>query len=105
MLDSHADASLVQLGRRLLDERYQFITPTPLTHERFLARHKARWATDSRDVFGWNLPFHDRVLAADTLAWMREAGVLQTSDGGWRSRVRFSSLGPQLFAHGGHPHR
>ena len=101
--DSEADAGLIQLGRALLSAHYQFTTVTPLTHERFLARHQGRWAADARDVFGWNLPFYDHVLPPQWLAWMRDAGVLETIAGGWRSRVRFSRLGPLLLAHGSFP--
>lgn len=101
--EGDADAGLIQLGRALLNEHYEFTTVTPLTHARFLRRHQGRWAADKRDVFGWNLPFYDDVLPAQWLAWMRDAGVLETVAEGWRSLVRFSRLGPLLLVHGGFP--
>jgi hypothetical protein len=43
---------------RLLDARgYRFVTPTPATHARVVARpHRAR-ARSVADVLGWSLPF------------------------------------------------
>ena len=99
-----ADRALVYLGRSLRAARYRFITVTPLTHQRVLARDPGVWATDLRGVFGWNQRFREGLLSAERLTWMHDAGILQPdSAGGWRSKVRFSSLGEALCVHGGFP--
>lgn len=87
-------SDLLGLGRRLLAERYSFVTVTPTTHARVLARRQH--AEDLRDVFGWNLP----MKAGAFPEWRAlMAGALQDD----RSTVRFSTLGEKLFLHSGFP--
>jgi len=47
--------AIQQLLAALEARRYHFITPTPTTHARVIARRSE--ARDLRDVFGWSLPF------------------------------------------------
>ncbi|HZY17870.1 MAG TPA: methyltransferase [Ramlibacter sp.] len=97
------DALLV-LGRWLRQTGYHFTTATPATHARVLARDPGRPARDLRDVFGWSRPFPDGLLPDAAMAALRRGGLLDSSrDGLQRSRVRFSSLGGQLFAHSAYP--
>ena len=93
--------ALARLGRALLDEGYRFITPTPETHRRVLARGGA--ARTLRDVFGWSQPIAAERLPAQVRAIAEQAGVLLDSGGLVRSKVRFSSIGDMLFAHSSYP--
>ena len=57
---------LANLGRALRDAGYAFITPTPATHRRILAR--GGQARTLRDVFGWSRPFPPAHSAYPTTA-------------------------------------
>ena len=94
---------LVLLGRWLQDMGYRFITPTPTTHARVNARPHAAAARDLRDVFGWSRPFEAKLLPATALGWLAEADLLDHCGELLRSRVRFSSLDDQLYAHSAFP--
>jgi SAM-dependent methyltransferase len=98
-----ADRALLALGRRLIAEGYRFITPTPLTHERFLQRFTTPLAKDLRGVFGWSMPFDHALLPADELTALEQAGIVEQEGLLWRSTVRWSSLGGLLFAHSAYP--
>ena len=95
--------SLVQLGRWLQDSGYRFITPTPATHARVNARPEARQARDLRDVFGWSRPFDAGLLPREALECLRGGDLLREEGGLLRSRVRFSTLGEQIYAHSAYP--
>lgn len=95
--------SLVLLGRWLRDKGYGFVTPTPATHSRITSRPGNVVAKNLRDVFGWSLPFAPELLAAQALGWMQRADLLEQAGSMLRSRVRFSSLGDQLYAHSAFP--
>ena len=92
---------LANLGRALRDAGYAFITPTPATHRRILAR--GGQARTLRDVFGWSRPFPPQLLPETQLALLEEAGALERAGLLLRSRVRFSTLGPLLLAHSAYP--
>jgi methylase of polypeptide subunit release factors len=98
------DAALLELVELLRAEGYHFTTVTPLTQARVNMRQGNRWATDLVGVFGWSRAFHLDVLPGRFLALMRDANVLAMSDGDrWRSRIRVSTLGTQLFVHSAYP--
>jgi release factor glutamine methyltransferase len=92
---------LARLGRALREAGYAFVTPTPETHRRVLARDGE--ARTLRDVFGWSKPFRVGVLPPPMLALLDEAGALERDGERMRSAVRFSSLGPLLLAHSAYP--
>ena len=98
-----SDRALFELGKRLLDSGYHFITPTPLTHERFLQRFATPLAKDLRDVFGWSMPFPSELFRAEELATLEQAGVVERDGAVWRSHVRWSTLNVRLFAHSAFP--
>jgi release factor glutamine methyltransferase len=54
--DARLVDALQSLAGWLCEEGYRFITVTPATHARVLARD-VRPARDLRDVFGWSRPF------------------------------------------------
>jgi release factor glutamine methyltransferase len=98
------EAALVALGCALRERRYAFVTVTPGTHARVLARGPAR-ASSLRDVFGWSRPFTKDALPAALFDLLDEAGALVASatDDTYRSAVRFSTLAGDLFAHSAYP--
>lgn len=99
--------ALVQLGRALVAADYSFVTVTPETHRRVLARPaRAREAT-LRDVFGWSRPFAHSALPETMVQLLERAGALEHEVGLLRSRVRFSSLcagsGAGIYVHSAFP--
>ena len=98
-----ADRALLNLGRGLKENGYRFITPTPLTHERFFQRQGAPLAKDLRDVFGWSLPFDRELLPEAFREELQQADVVEKHEALWRSAVRWSSLDDLLFAHSAYP--
>jgi SAM-dependent methyltransferase len=103
MPDAAQQESLILLGRWLRSCDYRFITVTPATHERVNARAHAAKARDARDVFGWSRPFEADLLPDQVVGWLRDGRLLHEEGGLLRSRVRFSSLGAQLYAHSSYP--
>lgn len=100
------ELALVELGRALSDADYRFVTVTPATHARVLARARQRdqaRAKDPRDVFGWSLPFDATLLPEGWLARLRTAGALREDHDGLRSTVRFSTLADRIFVHSAYP--
>lgn len=100
---SNQDKALLALGRELRAAGYEFTTVTPLTQERVNARSENGRARDLAGVFGWSRPFGSEVLAPPIIELMREADILSLTEGGWRSKLRLSSLGEQLFFHSAFP--
>lgn len=95
--------ALLDLLRRLREADYVFVTPTPETHARNLARRKGERARDLRDVFGWNLPFGEDAPGAEIADLLRRAGAVEQTPAGERSAVRVARLGPDLFLHSSFP--
>src|SRR2546428_364496 len=82
---------LAKLGRALRDAGYAFITPTPASHQRILAR--GGQARTLPDVFGWSRPFPPQLLPETQLALLEEAGALVRArelraERGGRARLR-----------------
>jgi SAM-dependent methyltransferase len=93
---------LAKLGRALRELGYAFVTPTPATHARVLARRGE--ARTLRDVFGWTLPFRREVLPARVFGLLEASGELEPGDPPLLlSKVRFSTVGPALLAHSAYP--
>ena len=95
------DRSLCELLGQLASAGYRFVTPTPETHRRVVARRDV--AADLRDIFGWNLPFTAEVAGARVLALLEAAGKLCRDGAVLRSAVRVSSVGDALFVHSAFP--
>ena len=62
------DTALRALLHALGEREYAFVTPTPASHARVVARPTMREGRGLADVFGWNLPFARSLLAPDLLA-------------------------------------
>jgi SAM-dependent methyltransferase len=96
--------ALVDTGRWLLAQGYDFTTVTPATQRRVNARAGTEPARSLRDVFGWSRAFRPSLLPAAITSSMRAARLLTPTAGGLlRSEVRFSSLDGLLFAHSAYP--
>lgn len=95
------EQSLVTVGEWLRRERYRFTCVTPETHRRVVARRGL--AATVQDVFGWSLPFAPALLPAPILAALYRADALEGSGTLVKSRVRFSTLGEQLYVHSAYP--
>jgi SAM-dependent methyltransferase len=93
--------SLLELGRSLARARFRFVTPTPETHRRVIARREQ--ARDLRDVFGWSLPFARELLPPALFDLLDAAGCCSEEGSLFRSRVRFSSLQDALYVHSAYP--
>lgn len=97
------EEALIALGHELKGRGYAFVTVTPATQARVNARADAARARDLRGVFGWSRPFDEKLLEPSLLALANAAGILFATEDGLRSRVRWSSLGPDLFVHSAYP--
>lgn len=100
---SGAEQALTSLLDYLQAADYRFITITPLTHARVLARQPAGSAATLRDVFGWNLPFDPDLLPGQLLATLDAAGLLAHVGKQRRSKIRVSSIDDALFLHSAYP--
>src|SRR3546814_3645905 len=56
------DEALLSLLRLLKQQDYRFVTPTPATHARVIARPDRKRARSLEDILGWSLPFEPSVL-------------------------------------------
>lgn len=102
-MSGDADRALASLLAILKMRGYRFVTPTPATHARVIARR--RRARDLRDVFGWSLPFSGDVVGPDVAELMLQAGILEQRGELFASAVRVSSLGDDLLLHSAFPTR
>jgi SAM-dependent methyltransferase len=84
-------------------QNYRFVTVTPETQARVLARRPDAQARDLRDVFGWSLPFSPALLDPPILKALETAGLIAPDGDRLRAQVRVSSLRGGLFAHSAYP--
>ncbi len=97
------DQALVTLLGALDERGYRFTTITPASHQRVLDRRPARIARTVEDVFGWSLPFGERLLPPDLLEPLRASGGLEDVHGALRARLRVSSVEGRLYVHSAYP--
>ena len=98
------DEALLALLDLLARRDYRFVTPTPATHARVVARDGRGEARTLADVLGWSLPFRPGLLDDTLLRLLRQADVLRAAGGGLlRCSVRVSGLHEQLFVHSAYP--
>lgn len=100
---THKQQAMIEIGRYLQAEDYQFVTVTPQTHEYYFQRQGDRKAATLRDIFGWCLPFSRAQVSNELWSLMQSADVLEQATDGWCSRVRWSSLDCFLLAHSAYP--
>ena len=97
------EAALLDLLRQLDAAGYDFVTPTPLTHERVLRRPDRQQAKYVRDVLGWGLPFGEDALAPALFAALQAGGGVEPCGELWKSRFRVSRVHGLLFLHSAFP--
>ena len=98
--------ALLELGRALRSDGYAFVTVTPETHRRIDERAAAdghAHARTLRDVFGWSRPFDRKLLPRRMLELLIAAEQVEPAGELLRSKVRFSTVGNQLFVHSAYP--
>lgn len=96
--------AMVRLGHALQARGYHFSTCTPQTHNLVNARPDNSEARDLLGVFGWNRPFRQALLDDELFSALQESELLiKEGTEHWRSAVRWSSLGNQLYVHSGYP--
>src|SRR3954454_2332439 len=84
-------------------EKYTFVTPTPATHARNNARPGNEQARSLADAFGWSRPFANGLLPIPLFDVLRDSAVISESRVGWKSTVRASTLGGDIFLHSAFP--
>lgn len=98
------DMALCQLIDALRERGYRFVTPTPASHARVVARPGRETARSLGDVLGWSLPFAPDLLEPELLSLLDLAGVLEPAGNSLLcSRVRASSLMDDLYLHSAYP--
>ncbi len=97
-----ADKALVALGLQLKHRGYCFTTVTPATHRRVNVREPTL-PPSLEDIFGWSRGFGFGDLPRQLIELLAAAGELARSGPMLRSRVRFSTLGKQIFVHSAYP--
>jgi predicted RNA methylase len=100
---SEPDRALLALLDRLAARGYRFVTPTPATHARVIARRDHWEAHDLSGALGWSLPFNPAALDPEIVAALGDGGMLVEDGALVRSLVRVSSLGNRLFLHSAYP--
>jgi len=102
--DPSRRAALLELLGVLDGHDYRFVTATPGTHTRVVARPDRQEARSLRDVLGWSLPFAPGVVPEDVLALLQAAGAVSPRDGGrMGADLRVSSVRNTLFLHSAFP--
>ncbi|MFP5393077.1 MAG: methyltransferase [Gammaproteobacteria bacterium] len=61
------------------------------------------WALDAAGILGWSRPFRHNSATATLEQLLRDAAVIAPHEDGWRSTVRVSSIGEQLYFHSAYP--
>jgi methylase of polypeptide subunit release factors len=82
---------------------YQYVTPTPATHQRVNQRASNARARSVADIFGWSRPFERSLLSQDLFENLLNGGILVKDQIGWRSRVRVSTLDGDAYIHSAFP--
>lgn len=95
------DRSLCELLGELSKINYRFVTTTPETHRRVVARRDL--AQDIRDIFGWSLPFAPETAGPRLVSLLEASGMIVSEGSRMRSAVRVSSIGNSLFLHSAYP--
>jgi len=104
--------ALLALVRAVARTGYRFTSITPLTHSYVNALPGREWARNHeeiggvgalRDIFGWSRPFYKNSVPTEIFYLMKRANILISFGEGWRSAIRISSLGEQLYVHSPYP--
>ena len=97
------DAELRHLLALLRQRDYRFVTPTPATHARVLARPDRQAGRCVEDMLGWSLPYSAGTCDAGIEGLLDRAGLTEMVDGRRRATVRVSRLHDHFFLHSAYP--
>jgi methylase of polypeptide subunit release factors len=97
------DMLLLDLLSRLKASGYHFVTPTPATHGRVLARPDRHIGRTLRDMLGWSLPIARDDVDPAILAALASLDLIEQRGELVRSRLRVSSLDGDLYCHSAYP--
>ena len=97
------EAALVQLLSHLAADGYEFVTPTPATHEINMERRRGQTARTTRDVLGWSMKFRSGEIDPVVERLLYAAGALAGESNGRHSTIRVSTLDSKLFVHSAFP--
>jgi SAM-dependent methyltransferase len=95
------DSPFVAIAKSLRQENYAFTAITPESHQTILNR--GLFASNLRDVFGWNRPFSPEVLSAETFIDLMNFGELNRVGDKYISKLRFATLFDDIYLHSGYP--
>jgi methylase of polypeptide subunit release factors len=98
-----ADSALLDLLWLLDGRGYDFVTITPASHARVIARPGASRGHDLRDLFGWSLALPPGGIEPKVEDLLGQAGMLAEAAAGLKSRLRVSRLHGRLFLHSAYP--
>jgi methylase of polypeptide subunit release factors len=98
-----ADRALLDLLLRLKEDGYRFVTPTPATHARVVARAERREAQDIAGALGWSLPFRREVIDRRVVELLEASGAIEADGALCRATLRVSSLHERLYLHSAYP--
>jgi hypothetical protein len=100
---SAEDSALIDMLVRLKARGYRFVTISPESHARVLARPGREQARTIEDALGWNLDFPRDIVPSDIRNCLHRAVMIDRVGTLWRSRLRVSSLAGELFLHAPYP--
>jgi methylase of polypeptide subunit release factors len=98
-----SEQALGELLRYLASQDYDFVTPTPVTHDIVTGRHQGQIRSSLADVLGWNFPFISGTIDAKAEALLRQAGAIDQGPDFCRARIRVAGLHGHVFVHSGFP--
>ena len=96
------DAALAAVLGRLDAAGYDFVTPTPSTVRRWLAR-SAPERPGPRDVLGWGFPFREDAIDQGLVQALKAADLIVADPGGLRCTARAARIHGRLFLHTAFP--
>ena len=95
---------LLLLLRYLAETKYRYVTVTPASHQRVVARHCGTPGMTHTDVLGWSRPFIPGSIDPTVERLLGDAGAVEAAgDGLQRSAVRVSTVHQRLFLHSAFP--
>jgi methylase of polypeptide subunit release factors len=102
-LSASAECALREVLAALAGANYDFVTATPLTHARVLARAPSRRGVSLADIFGWNLAFERDAIEARLLDLLVAGEALEPRGDLFASRYRVARCADRLFLHSAFP--
>ena len=95
-----------QLGlllAHLQKKNYRFTTISPTSHKIVNSRAINAKAIDLTGIFGWNRPFSAEIIDDCMSDLIQSTNIVAKVKGGWKSKLRVSSINQQLFLHSAYP--